>query len=110
MLKIGSKTYVLKNKGNKEKSIFTTILTDYKDKVGKFSFTVTADYGTTQIRQKGTINITVPKNNVSFNDVNKNFREATGRTPTKTEWTKWAKEVERGITKIELQKKIKVAK
>jgi hypothetical protein len=109
-LKIGNKIFVLRNSNKKDESIFTTVLNQFKDKVGKYGYTIVADYGTTQVRQRGTINITAPNNNVLLNDVNKNFREAFGRTPTKTEWTKWAKEVQKGITKQELQKKLKAGK
>lgn len=110
-IRIGGKTIELKNEKKKNVSMFSAVLDQLKDQTGKFNYTVTADYGTTQVRDKGVINIVAKKDStVPIAEVNKNFREVFGRTPTFKEWTKWATEVSKGVTKQQLQTKLKAGR
>ncbi|MDO8512317.1 MAG: hypothetical protein Q7S57_03520, partial [bacterium] len=103
---INKKTYTLKRETRNGKVIFYVILTDFRHKIGKYPYTLFADYGSTQVKEKGVISITAPNNFVQLQDVNQNFRAVYKRTPTFTEWLKWAKEVLVGITKEKLQAKM----
>ncbi|MDO8511687.1 MAG: hypothetical protein Q7S57_00270, partial [bacterium] len=107
---INKKTYTLKRETRNGKVIFYVILTDFRHKIGKYPYTLTADYGTTQVKEKGIINITAKKNIVLIQDINQNFRAVYKRTPTFTEWLKWATEVLAGITKEQLQIKLQAGR
>ena len=51
-----------KNTNKSDKSVFSAIANWFKGKLGKYSYVFTADYGTTQVREKGTLIIEAKKN------------------------------------------------
>lgn len=109
-LRVNQKNYSLKKEKKNGKITFYIVLSQLSGRIGKFPYSLTANYGSTDAREKGVINMIVKQPLLVLGDLNANFKTVYGRKPTAKEVKRWSGVISSGVTQAQFIARLKAGK